>query len=1094
MIRFTEQDILNSFPQKTVQKARPYAARKVLTSHWQGNQLIGLVDGSDMDPYEVWIDVSVGKSGAILFKNHCSCFIGLACKHVVALLLHEAKQQRNQPSTQSSPSSPIGGINVESINRYMHQIYATTNDYLESLPKDIAPSSEGMIFVIKLGGLYAELIPTKIRRLKDGQLSSSSSPVTAWGNYVTGYGRTPAYVSEFDLSVLKLMYADKVGYGHYQLSGELGELIIRKLVTHNKLFTYLDDRLTTIVAQDPIELVITWQKKGQHLWQLTHNLPIEGPLRLIETSPPFLLTADPAKSNVNLSAIISPLPTKLIVALLHHPVGIPADHLFELWQPIADVYDGLPALPQQVQPEMVVHPTIPLLKLVKTETRTVTKLAANVVAKMQFRYGNHLFKPTYEPIKTSVIEQENGQQLIIQRDSEKEFNLVKTLLDQGLDYLTYGYDEDAIVLAPNTHRHAVSIHALDWIPYLPLFETLKTQGWQIHIDLPELNQIEVSNGVSVNLLDDDHDYALEASLITPSGEVPLLPLLHQYLADDKPLPEQGEIYLEKPDGGYVRVDVAHLAPIFQTITELYDRPLNTDGRLQLNQFDVMGLSNQQIKVKGQKAKALRQMVSQLANISGIEPVDPPKHLQASLRDYQQQGYSWLHFLSEHQLGGILADDMGLGKTLQVISYLLKQQQDGKLTQPSLVIAPTSVVGNWMAELAKFAPSLNALRFDGSDRKTKQAKMTEAQVVVTSFALIQRDADFWQEIALHSVIVDEAQYIKNSKAKTAQVIRQISCNHRLCLTGTPMENHLGELWSLFDFVMPGFLADEQTFKKRYRNPIEQHGDQDCQGRLSQRVSPFMLRRTKSDVVQELPPKTEIIQRVTLDKAQWQLYSSVRLSMEQRVRELMAEKGLKRSHIEILDALLKLRQACCDPRLLKIPAAEKVKHSAKLEALVEMVTELVSEGRKILIFSQFATMLGLIEEALKKEQIRTSKLTGQTRNRQQAIDAFTKGDAQVFLISLKAGGVGLNLTAADTVIHYDPWWNPAAESQATDRAYRMGQDKPVFVYKLIAENTVEEKILTMQAKKQALADSLFGDEDALSVWSDSETILGLFSEQT
>lgn len=388
--------------------------------------------------------------------------------------------------------------------------------------------------------------------------------------------------------------------------------------------------------------------------------------------------------------------------------------------------------------------------------------------------------------------------------------------------------------------------------------------------------------------------------------------------------------------------------------------------------------------------------------------------------------------------------------------------------------------------------MNAIRFDGSDRKSKQDQINEAQVVVTSFALMQRDAEFWQAIALHSVIVDEAQYIKNSKAKTAQVIRQLSCDHRLCLTGTPMENHLGELWSLFDFVMPGFLADEQTFKKRYRNPIEQHGDQDCQGRLSQRVSPFMLRRTKSDVVQELPPKTEIIQRVTLDKAQWQLYSSVRLSMEKRVRELMAEKGLKRSHIEILDALLKLRQACCDPRLLKIPAAEKVKHSAKLEALVEMVTELVSEGRKILVFSQFATMLGLIEEALKTEQIRTSKLTGQTRNRQQAIDAFTLGDAQVFLISLKAGGVGLNLTAADTVIHYDPWWNPAAESQATDRAYRMGQDKPVFVYKLIAENTVEEKILTMQAKKQALADSLFGDEDALSVWSDSQTILGLFSE--
>jgi SNF2 family DNA or RNA helicase len=300
--------------------------------------------------------------------------------------------------------------------------------------------------------------------------------------------------------------------------------------------------------------------------------------------------------------------------------------------------------------------------------------------------------------------------------------------------------------------------------------------------------------------------------------------------------------------------------------------------------------------------------------------------------------------------------------------------------------------------------------------------------------------------------------------------------------------------LFDFVMPGFLNTTERFKKLYRTPIEERGDTECQQRLGQRVSPFMLRRTKTEVAKELPPKTEIIQRVTLEKDQAQLYASVRIAMQKRVQELMSEKGLKRSHIEILDALLKLRQVCCDPRLLKIPAAEKVKHSAKLETLLDMVQEMLPEGRKILIFSQFSTMLGLIESALANLNIRTSKLTGQTRDRQGAIDRFTQGEADVFLISLKAGGVGLNLTTADTVIHYDPWWNPAAESQATDRAYRIGQDKPVFVYKLIVEETVEEKILIMQEKKRALADSLFGDQDALSVWTDGDMILSLFSENT
>jgi len=572
----------------------------------------------------------------------------------------------------------------------------------------------------------------------------------------------------------------------------------------------------------------------------------------------------------------------------------------------------------------------------------------------------------------------------------------------------------------------------------------------------------------------------------------VLPLLLDYLQHDQALPTEGDIYLEKPKGGFVRVPVAQLTPILQAITELYDRPLNSDGQLRLTQFDVMGLNSHVVKVKGAHAQAVRKLVSQLATVTGVDPVQSPAALNATLRDYQQQGLNWLHFLTKHNLGGVLADDMGLGKTLQVIAHLLKQHELGLLTKPALVIAPTSVVGNWMSELAKFAPSLSVLRFDGAARAELKGQIETVQVIVTSYALVQRDSDFWQEVPLHSVIVDEAQYVKNPKAKTAQVIRTLKAEHCVCLTGTPLENHLSELWSLFDFVMPGFLGNDAQFKKRYRTPIEQRGDQACQTRLSQRVSPFMLRRTKAEVVTELPAKTEIIQRVTLEKAQWQLYSSVRLSMEKRVRALMAEKGLKRSHIEILDALLKLRQVCCDPSLVKIPAAEKVKHSAKLEVLVEMVQELTEEGRKILVFSQFASMLDIIEQRLRVEGIVTTKLTGSTRNRQQAIDTFVDGGAPVFLISLKAGGVGLNLTAADTVIHYDPWWNPAVEAQATDRAYRIGQDKPVFVYKLIVENTVEEKILIMQDKKRALADSVFGDEDALSVWTDSATILSLFTQ--
>jgi len=291
----------------------------------------------------------------------------------------------------------------------------------------------------------------------------------------------------------------------------------------------------------------------------------------------------------------------------------------------------------------------------------------------------------------------------------------------------------------------------------------------------------------------------------------------------------------------------------------------------------------------------------------------------------------------------------------------------------------------------------------------------------------------------------------------------------------MENHLGEVWSMFHFLMPGFLGTQERFGRLFRQPIEKQVDQDRQQLLRRRLQPFMLRRTKERVARELPPKTEIIRTVPLEGEQRDLYETVRLAMDKKIREEIHQKGFNQSHIMILDALLKLRQVCCDPRLLKLDKAKGIQTSAKLDMLLEMLSEMLDEGRKVLLFSQFTSMLALIEEAFQQRGITYSLLTGQTRDRESAIQAFQEGDAQVFLISLKAGGTGLNLTAADTVIHYDPWWNPAVEQQATDRAHRIGQDKPVFVYKLLTEETVEEKILQLQARKQALSDALY-DQDS------------------
>jgi SNF2 family DNA or RNA helicase len=381
--------------------------------------------------------------------------------------------------------------------------------------------------------------------------------------------------------------------------------------------------------------------------------------------------------------------------------------------------------------------------------------------------------------------------------------------------------------------------------------------------------------------------------------------------------------------------------------------------------------------------------------------------------------------------------------------------------------------NWRQETERFAPALKLLVLHGQERKQYFEKLKDYDLVITSYALLPRDEATLAKEAFHLIILDEAQYIKNPKTKYAQIVCQLSARHHLCLTGTPMENHLGELWSQFNFLLPGFLGGEVQFRRLFRTPIEKGGDPARRDVLARRIGPFVLRRRKEDVAAELPPKTEIRQNVELTGAQRDLYETIRLAMHERVQAEVKNKGLSRAHIIILDALLKLRQVCCDPRLVKLDAARAVGESAKLELLMDLAPEMLAEGRRILLFSQFTSMLALIQERLAAAAIPYVLLTGDTTDRATPIQKFQSGEVPLFLISLKAGGTGLNLTAADTVIHYDPWWNPAVETQATDRAHRIGQTKSVFVYKLITVGTVEEKILALQERKRGLVEGLLDE---------------------
>ncbi|MFO0664185.1 MAG: DEAD/DEAH box helicase [Polyangiaceae bacterium] len=451
-------------------------------------------------------------------------------------------------------------------------------------------------------------------------------------------------------------------------------------------------------------------------------------------------------------------------------------------------------------------------------------------------------------------------------------------------------------------------------------------------------------------------------------------------------------------------------------------------------------------------------------------------LKATLRPYQEDGVKWLQSLRYDEVGGILADDMGLGKTLQTIAHISLEKQAGRLDLPALIVAPTSLVQNWQREIEKFAPSLRVTALQGSNRHENYDRIEGADVVVTTYPVVIRDEERFANLTFHLLILDEAQTIKNDKSQAHRVVRTLKARHRLCLTGTPVENHLGELWAISDFLNPGLLGDEVHFTRFFRVPIEKQKNNERLAALREILSPYIIRRTKADVAKDLPPKTELFRPIELRGSQRELYETIRVAAHAEVRKLIKKKGLAASTVPILGALTKLRQVCNDPRLVPLSDSAKKRttpRSAKLDFFDNLLRERLAGGQRVLVFSQFTSMLALIAERLRAEGIRYTCLTGNTEDRRAVVDEFESGKVDVFLISLRAGGTGLTLTSADTVIHFDPWWNPAVQAQATDRAYRIGQTKPVFVHHLYVAGSVEERMLRLQKQKKRMADAILGE---------------------
>lgn len=1030
-------------------------------------QISATVRGMAIMPYKQNIRI-VWRSdfSSAEIDGYCSCTESFNCKHIAAVCLKYLSASTHA---------------ADSVDHDCLQWLANLTD----IPQPSVKTEEFIAYLLKPNKKPSELtvdfLITKER--KNGGLLKGRR--TALSNLRYSYAYLN-YMTPQDSEIAKLLSALNSATGNPILEGSTGYLALTKMLETGRLFWLNGDHpaLTRSVDRD---LTFIWQQLENGNFAL--QLGLESYCRIVLTDPPLYFDS----LNQTIGHFNPPYPTVTQLEKLLKAPEVPANLADEFSQRLTIEYPQLPLPPPKkinIREISDLHP-IPRLWLFGKQ---IDKKSYVHFMTISFYYGEYLLS-ALTPQVYSIVKT-NHEILRIQRDIKTEAAAIYTLHQLGFTVIP-PEQSNSTEFVFSSQAQTVIESATRWGLFLSdVVPELTHQGWQIELDDSFLLNFQTAHDWSADITESQNDwFEMHFSITVEGKSYPLLPLIMPVLEyyELENLPEVLSIPLI--DHTYLNLPSERLKPFLNVLYELFNASsLDKNGSFKLSRFDAATLAHCEAHSYGLFAitggQALRELGQKLRDFSGIQTVALPNNFHADLRQYQQHGLNWLQFLREYRFAGILADDMGLGKTIQTLCHLLLEKQNGRMTAPCLIIAPTSLMSNWRREAERFTPDLKVLILQGIGRKQWFDKISDFDLILTTYPLLTRDEEALLSRDYYYLILDEAQVIKNPLAKAAQLVRQVKCQHRLCLTGTPMENHLGELWAQFDFLMPGFLGYNADFKKRYRTPIENHGDFEQRQRLSRRIAPFMLRRTKQDVVAELPAKTEIIRAVPLHPKQAALYESIRLTMEQKVRDAIAQKGLSRSHITILDALLKLRQTCCDPRTLMLQEAKKIQESAKLDLLMDMLPELLVEGRRVLVFSQFTRMIALIESELDRAKIAYTKLTGQTKKRDEAINLFKSGEVNVFLISLKAGGVGLNLTEADTVIIYDPWWNPAAESQAADRAHRIGQDKPVFVYKLITENTVEEKILALQEKKRALAEGVYqsGEQEAtLKLSADDLTAL-------
>ena len=991
---------------------------------------------------------------------------GLLCKHVAAVLLKYNKEYQNNQNGASGKSD------IDYLIEALNEASGVSEDYKRELDLEVkffeAKDYERAHIELKLG-LEKKYIVKSMRNFLSSLIKEES--ITFGKGFI--YEPNLHKFNEVDEKIIEMFMEirDLEGDGNNYYYNYNNPLFSGKKLLLTDMILY---RFFRLAKDRTIDLIVNeTEYKG---------------VRIIEDSLPLKFKMSMKDEIVKLEqegTMPKPLDRSYRVFWYKDNVYIPPKEQCSLYLPIHKLMESKNNRKldfNKKEGEKIAAYLLPKLKTVADEVAFdknikenfyeaplvskiyLDKAEDNVTAAVRFNYGEIDINPLEDN------KHKNTEKILI-RDIKKEENCQGILKSFGFyedkNHYVMKREDDIVSFISDGIK---SLQDIGEVYYSESFKNTRVHG-----------KSSLKGGVRLN-----EDNLLEFSFELEGIEKEELKNIFSALREKKK-------YYKLKQGGFVALEDKGIEALSEMLDflDIKDKDLSKE-KILISKYNALYL-DEKIKDKEmdylKRSKNFRELTNNIRDVKDMEYVLPDS-LENIMRNYQKIGFKWFKTLSEYGFGGILADEMGLGKTLQTLAFLLSE----KGNKPSMVVAPTSLVYNWQSEIDKFAPSLKVVVVSGSKNQREElfSEINNCDVVITSYPLIRRDIEEYKEISFNYCILDEAQQIKNPLSVNATAVKELKAKGYFALTGTPIENSLTELWSIFDFIMPGYLLTHSKFTKKYETPIIKNNDKLALNELNKRVNPFILRRLKKDVIKELPPKIEHKLVVEMTDEQKKIYAAYVSKAKNEIDEEIKENGFSKSKIKILSVLTRLRQICCDPSVF---IEEYKGDNGKMEALDEILQDSIGQDHRILLFSQFTSVLKNIRARLDKNGIKYMYLDGSTKSeeRMSMVKAFNEGDAKVFLISLKAGGTGLNLTGADVVIHFDPWWNPAVEEQATDRAHRIGQQKTVEVIKLVAKGTIEEKIYNLQEKKKEIIKNVMKEnmnEDNIITQMTQEELESLF----